>query len=103
MTKMGLCVLLLANISITGCTSLNSGVKDVNCTGVYNTRNLTSEMVQYSVKVKKIRIDKNETITIRPENSLDLHFFPGFKEKDLLTGYKCLGEDYGLRSPAIRR
>lgn len=102
MTKMALCVLLSVSIlSVIGCSSLNSGIKDVNCTGVYNSRNLTSEKTQYVVKVNKIRIDHNGTITIRPVNTLDFRFFPGFKEKSLLTNYQCQGEDYGLRSPAI--
>lgn len=93
------CALLLVNIS--GCAESNNGIKDVDCTGIYTSYGPANKKSEFIVKVNKIRIDHNGRITIRPKNSLDLRFFPGFKEREILTNYQCKGEDYGLRSPAI--
>lgn len=106
MTKIILFGLLLASIS--GCTSisgaLNSGFKSVDCTAVYSSHlGAGAELRTATVAIKQIRIDKNGTYWIRPVNNLQVRFFTGWKSIGQLTDYQCKGEDYGLRSTAIRR
>lgn len=106
MTKIILFGLLLA--SIRGCASisqtLNSGVKNVDCTAVYSSHlGAGAELRTATVSIKQIRIDKNGTYWIRPVNNLHVRYFPGWKSTEQLTDYQCKGEDYGLRSATIRR
>lgn len=106
MTKIILFGLLLASIS--GCASisqtLNSGVKNVDCTAVYSSHlGAGAELRTATVSIKQIRIDKNGTYWIRPVNNLHVRYFPGWKSTEQLTDYQCKGEDYGLRSATIRR
>lgn len=100
MIRMALYGLLLGSIS--GCVSPESGIKKVDCTGIYST-NLGSahERRVAVISVKEIRVDKNGTIWIRPENTLNIHFLPGWKYRDTLSDYQCTGDDYGLRGETL--
>lgn len=98
MIRMVLCALLSASIS--ACATVDSGVRDVNCTGEYGS-NINLHSKRDLIKVKSVRVDKNGDLWIKPSNTLNTHFFGGWKSPSLLHNYQCIGEDYGLRSSAI--
>lgn len=106
MTRMVFCVLLLAGIS--GCSSLsnalNNGIKNVDCTAVYTSRlGAGAEKRTAVININKIRIDKNGDYWVKPVNTLNIHFYPGWKSTEHFGDYQCKGENYGLRSAIIRR
>lgn len=103
---MALCGLLLASIS--GCASvkdaLYDGVHDIDCKAVY-TQNFGAayEKRTATIPVTAVRVDKNGTYWVRVRSTLNVRFFPGWKSIDNFSDYQCKGNDYGLRSAAIRR
>lgn len=88
-------------VSISGCAPL-SDVKNVNCTGLYVTRQgAANEKRIATIRVNKVRIDHNGKFWIHPEHSRIIRFQSAWQSADVLTNYQCKGEDYGLRGAAL--
>lgn len=99
MIRTALCALLL--VSISGCQNVNSNVHDVNCKGEYLS-NINLHTKFELIKIKQVRIDKNDVLWVRPVNTLNTHFMGGpWQNRNLFKNYKCTGEDYGLRRSVI--
>lgn len=87
---------MAVSIMLSGCANID-GHHDVNCKGVYLTNMGVANDTRYDiVTVNKIRFDRFGRPQIKPNNTMTLKFFGGFKDANLLSDYKCDGEDYGF-------
>ncbi len=96
----------LLSASISGCAGVHdammAGVHPVDCSAVYTSRlGAGAEIRTATVPIKYIRADKNGTIWVKPQNTFNVRFAPGWKSTEHFTNYQCNGEDYGLRRSAL--
>lgn len=99
MIRMALCALL--SVSINGCASFNSNIYQVDCGGYYSASIGLHKRSEF-VRVSFVRIDKNNTLWIKPRDTLNVHFSGGqWQSPKILHDYTCSGKDYGLRGKAL--
>ncbi len=96
----------LLSASISGCAgvpdAMMAGVHPVDCTAVYTSRlGAGAEKRTATVPIKYVRIDKNGTMWVKPKNTFNVRFAPGWKSPEHFINYQCNGEDYGLRRSAL--
>ncbi len=93
--------ILLAAVVLSGCanTGKHFTVKmeetSVICTAKLSTKALgTSADTYYNAKIKRVRVDHNGVIWVRPKSDFTLHWQSGWQKAEIFHDIKCDGFDF---------